>query len=41
LEIPSERGHLEDLGGENNIKMDLKEMGWEYVDNIHLLQDKR
>jgi len=33
--------HLEDLGidGRHNIKMDLREVGWESVDWIHLAQD--
>jgi len=36
------RDHYEDLGvdGENNIIMDLREIGWEDVDWTHLAQDK-
>jgi hypothetical protein len=36
------RGHSEDLGvdGENNIRMDLREIGWKDVDWIHLAQDR-
>jgi hypothetical protein len=36
------RGHSEDLGiDENiNIRMDLKETGWESVEWIHLAQDR-
>jgi hypothetical protein len=32
------RDHLEDLGAEveDNIRMDLREIGWKYVDLIHL-----
>jgi hypothetical protein len=36
------RDHYEDLGvdGENNIIMDLREIGWEDVDWTHLAQDR-
>jgi hypothetical protein len=26
--------------GEDNIRMDLREMGWEVVDRIHMAQDR-
>jgi hypothetical protein len=29
-----------DVDGKNNFYMDLKEIGWEFVDWIHLAQDK-
>jgi hypothetical protein len=34
------RGHLRDLGLENNIKMNLKVTGYEDVDWIHLAWDR-
>jgi hypothetical protein len=37
-----ERNHVEDKGVDgmdDDINMDLKEMGWQCVDRIHLVQD--
>jgi hypothetical protein len=31
---------MEDLGVENNIKIDIKEIGWEGVDWIHLARER-
>jgi hypothetical protein len=42
LENMKVRDHLEDLGirWEDNIRMDLREIGWGNVDWIHLTQDR-
>jgi hypothetical protein len=42
LENAKGRDHLEDLGAdwEDNIRMNLRETGWEGVDWIHLAQDR-
>jgi hypothetical protein len=38
---PEGKNHLEDLSvGENIIRKDLREIGWEGVDWIHLVQDR-
>jgi len=41
LENLKRRNHSEDLGIDgDNIRMDLRKMGWEGVDWIHLAQDR-
>jgi hypothetical protein len=41
LEIVKGREHLEDLGVDwDDIRMDLKEIGWQIVDWMHLAQDR-
>jgi hypothetical protein len=40
LENLKGRNHLEDLGVDGNITMDLREMGWEVADWMHLSQDR-
>jgi hypothetical protein len=42
LENLKGRNHLEysSIDGEDSIRMDLREMGWEGVDCVHLAQDR-
>jgi hypothetical protein len=42
LENLKGRDHLKDLGvnGEKNIKIDIREIGWEGMDWIHMVQDR-
>jgi hypothetical protein len=35
-----ERNLSEELGMEDNIRMDLTEIGWQHADWIHLVQDR-
>jgi hypothetical protein len=37
---PEKKNHLEDLGVDVNIRMDLREIGWKGVEWIHLAQDR-
>jgi hypothetical protein len=39
-EVPVESSALISFGWENNIRMDLREIGWEGVDWIHLGKDR-